>query len=122
VDSGNPEILSADPGSVAEFEVFCRATGNELVESGKQGGVCKIIPPQEAACLPKSRASRQGCSRQFSENWFELAVQKGRGQSQVAKFREFAQRAGAMVCITGCSIPVDLWEYCLYPSSTTYAV
>ena len=26
-------VLSTDPGSVADFEAFCRQTGNELVES-----------------------------------------------------------------------------------------
>ena len=26
------EILSTDPGSVKDFEAFCHATGNELVE------------------------------------------------------------------------------------------
>ncbi len=27
------EVLSTDPGSVRDFESFCRATGNELLES-----------------------------------------------------------------------------------------
>ena len=27
------EVLATDPGSVADFDAFCRATGNELVES-----------------------------------------------------------------------------------------
>lgn len=27
------EVLSTDPGSVRDFESFCRATGHELVES-----------------------------------------------------------------------------------------
>ena len=27
------EIISTDPGSVADFEAFCRQTGNELLES-----------------------------------------------------------------------------------------
>ena len=26
-------VLATDPGSVADFEAFCRQTGNELVES-----------------------------------------------------------------------------------------
>lgn len=26
-------VLSTDPGSVVDFEAFCRQTGNELVES-----------------------------------------------------------------------------------------
>jgi tRNA 2-thiouridine synthesizing protein A len=31
-------ILATDPGSVADFQDFCRATGNELVESRRDGG------------------------------------------------------------------------------------
>jgi len=33
------EILSTDPGSVADFAAFCRTTGNELVEQSDEGGV-----------------------------------------------------------------------------------
>ena len=33
------EILSTDPGSVADFAAFCRSTGNELVEQSDEGGV-----------------------------------------------------------------------------------
>ena len=33
------EILSTDPGSVADFAAFCRTTGNELVEQSDDGGV-----------------------------------------------------------------------------------
>jgi tRNA 2-thiouridine synthesizing protein A len=33
------KILSTDPGSAADFEAFCRTTGNELVESKTEGGV-----------------------------------------------------------------------------------
>ncbi len=29
------KVLSTDPGSVNDFESFCRTTGNELVESGQ---------------------------------------------------------------------------------------
>ncbi len=32
------KILSTDPGSVKDFEAFCRTTGNELVESRVDGG------------------------------------------------------------------------------------
>ena len=35
---GTLEILATDPGSVADFEAFCRQTGNELLESGEEGG------------------------------------------------------------------------------------
>ena len=29
------EILSTDPGSVADFDAFCRTTGNQLLESSQ---------------------------------------------------------------------------------------
>ena len=29
------EIFSTDPGSVADFDAFCRTTGNELLESSQ---------------------------------------------------------------------------------------
>ena len=32
------EILATDPGSVKDFEAFCRTTGNELMESRVDGG------------------------------------------------------------------------------------
>lgn len=37
------EIHATDPGAVADFEAFCRSTGNELVESSKDGDVYKFI-------------------------------------------------------------------------------
>lgn len=33
------EVLATDPGSVADFEAFCRTTGNELVESKTEDNV-----------------------------------------------------------------------------------
>ena len=33
------EILSTDPGSVADFAAFCRTTGNELVEQEEADGI-----------------------------------------------------------------------------------
>ena len=33
------EVLSTDPGSVADFAAFCRTTGNEMVEETEEGGV-----------------------------------------------------------------------------------
>jgi len=33
------EVLSTDPGSVADFAAFCRTTGNELVEQSEEGGI-----------------------------------------------------------------------------------
>jgi tRNA 2-thiouridine synthesizing protein A len=40
---GTLEILATDPGSVADFEAFCRTTGNELVEHGEDGGIYRFI-------------------------------------------------------------------------------
>ncbi len=33
------KIETTDPGSVADFEAFCRQTGNELVASSSEGDV-----------------------------------------------------------------------------------
>jgi len=33
------EVVSTDPGSVADFGAFCRTTGNELIEQNEAGGV-----------------------------------------------------------------------------------
>lgn len=33
------QVLSTDPGAVADFEAFCRQTGNELLESKTEGDV-----------------------------------------------------------------------------------
>jgi len=39
---GTLEVLATDPGSVADFEAFCRATGNELVESTRHDNVYRF--------------------------------------------------------------------------------
>lgn len=36
-------ILATDPGSVADFSAFCRATGHELVDSSEDGGVYSFL-------------------------------------------------------------------------------
>ena len=36
------EIHATDPGAVADFEAFCRQTGNELVESSQEGDIYKF--------------------------------------------------------------------------------
>ena len=33
------EVLSTDPGSVADFSAFCRTTGNELVSQNEADGI-----------------------------------------------------------------------------------
>lgn len=37
------EVLATDPGSVADFDAFCRVTGNELVESGQDKDVYRFV-------------------------------------------------------------------------------
>ena len=32
------QILATDPGSVKDFEAFCKQTGNELLDSSQQSG------------------------------------------------------------------------------------
>ena len=40
---GTLEILATDPGSVADFEAFCRQTGNELIEHSEDDGVYRFL-------------------------------------------------------------------------------
>jgi tRNA 2-thiouridine synthesizing protein A len=38
LDSGQVlRIIATDPGSVKDFEAFCKQTGNELTDSGTEG-------------------------------------------------------------------------------------
>ena len=46
---GTLEILATDPGSVADFQAFCRQTGNELVEHTQQDSVYRFIIKHTAA-------------------------------------------------------------------------
>jgi tRNA 2-thiouridine synthesizing protein A len=41
--NGTLEVLSTDPGSVADFEAFCRTTGNQLMESNEEDGVFSFV-------------------------------------------------------------------------------
>jgi len=43
------EILSTDPGSVADFQAFCRQTGNELLESSNDESVFRFLIKRPAA-------------------------------------------------------------------------
>ena len=43
------EILSTDPGSVADFEAFCRQTGNEFLESSNDDSVFRFVIKRPAA-------------------------------------------------------------------------
>ena len=40
---GTLEVLSTDPGSVADFEAFCRTTGHTLVEHSEHGDVFRFV-------------------------------------------------------------------------------
>jgi tRNA 2-thiouridine synthesizing protein A len=46
---GTLEILSTDPGSVADFAAFCRQTGNELLEESVDGTVYRFLIKHTAA-------------------------------------------------------------------------
>lgn len=37
------QILATDPGSVADFQAFCRTTGNELVDSQTEDGIFTFV-------------------------------------------------------------------------------
>ncbi len=37
------QVLATDPGAVKDFEAFCRATGNELLESKVEGKVYEFL-------------------------------------------------------------------------------
>jgi tRNA 2-thiouridine synthesizing protein A len=37
------EILATDPGSIKDFEAFCRTTGNELVEKEDDGKLFRFV-------------------------------------------------------------------------------
>lgn len=37
------EVHATDPGSVRDFEAFCRQTGNELLASSQEGDVFKFV-------------------------------------------------------------------------------
>lgn len=40
---GTLEVLASDPGSVADFEAFCRSTGNKIVEQSEAAGVYRFL-------------------------------------------------------------------------------
>ena len=43
------QVLSTDPGSVKDFEAFCRSTGNELLETSEADGVFTYLIKKSAA-------------------------------------------------------------------------
>ena len=46
---GTLEILATDPGAVADFQAFCRQTGNELLESSNDDTVYRFLIKHTAA-------------------------------------------------------------------------
>jgi len=40
---GTLEVLCTDPGSVADFQAFCRTTGNDLREHSHEKGVYRFV-------------------------------------------------------------------------------
>ena len=46
---GTLESLATDPGAVADFEAFCRQTGNELVEHSQDDTVYRFLIKHTAA-------------------------------------------------------------------------
>jgi len=46
---GTLEILATDPGAVADFQAFCRQTGNELVEHSVEDDIYRFIIKHTAA-------------------------------------------------------------------------
>ena len=37
------KVIATDPGSVKDMDVFCRQTGNELVEWADEGGIYTFV-------------------------------------------------------------------------------
>ena len=46
---GTLEILATDPGAVADFQAFCRQTGNELLEHSQDDSVYRFLIKHTAA-------------------------------------------------------------------------
>ena len=42
------KIIATDPGSVKDFEAFCKQTGHELVESAEAGGEFTFLIKKKA--------------------------------------------------------------------------
>lgn len=40
---GTLEVLATDPGAVADFQAFCKATGHALVEHNEAAGVYRFL-------------------------------------------------------------------------------
>lgn len=40
---GTLEVLATDPGSLADFQAFCKTTGNVLLEQEEKDGVYRFL-------------------------------------------------------------------------------
>lgn len=40
---GTLEVVATDPGAVADFEAFCRATGHKLLELDESDGIYRFV-------------------------------------------------------------------------------
>ena len=40
---GTLEIVATEPGAVADFQAFCRQTGNELLEHSEDDGIYQFL-------------------------------------------------------------------------------
>lgn len=40
---GMLEVIATDPGSVDDFEAFCRSTGHSLVETSQDDGIYRFL-------------------------------------------------------------------------------
>jgi tRNA 2-thiouridine synthesizing protein A len=45
---GTLEVLATDPGAVADFQAFCKTTGNTLVEQSEGDGVYRFVLKRSA--------------------------------------------------------------------------
>ena len=48
---GTLEVLATDPGAVADFQAFCRQTGNELLETSNDEKVFRFLIKHTAVYL-----------------------------------------------------------------------
>jgi len=46
---GTLEILATDPGAVADFQAFCRLTGNEVFEHSEDDSIYRFVIKHTAA-------------------------------------------------------------------------
>ncbi len=42
-EGGTLEVLATDPGSVADFQAFCRTTGHELIEQSTEDKLYRFL-------------------------------------------------------------------------------